>query len=157
MEIQESDVVRLLSKVEWSHPLGCWVYTGGISPNGYGRFWLNGKTVSPHRMAYIKWIGPIPGGYVIDHLCRTPSCLNPWHLEAVTQSVNVIRGNSTNEGGAAYHRNKTHCPQGHEYNAENTSIVTRRSGTERRCKACSRERWRKRSGYYDKLGRRPQS
>jgi hypothetical protein len=100
---------------------------------GYGRFQVGvGKCVQAHRWSYEQLIGPIPQGLVLDHLCRTPACVNPAHLEPVTSSTNVKRG----EVGLR-HRSKTHCPQGHEYSAENTYV---HRGTNRHCRACLRGR-----------------
>lgn len=47
-----------------------------------------------HRLAYERAKGPIALGAQIDHLCRVRECVNPDHLEVVTQTENVRRGNS---------------------------------------------------------------
>lgn len=60
------------------------------------------------------------------------ACVNPAHLEAVTQQENLRRGEVW-ENGARHHRNKTHCPHGHEYDENNTG---RRKGGGRKCRAC---------------------
>lgn len=109
------DIKRFWSKVEFKE--GCWPWRGAIfsKTKGRGQFKVNKKTVKAHRYAYALIKGPIPDGLTIDHLCRNPNCVNPWHLEAVTQKVNasrVIR--------------QTHCKRGHE----------RVAGT-RRCKICA--------------------
>lgn len=72
----------------------CWLWTGTMYPNGYGMFRINSPraTVLAHRFAYRKLRGPIPQGMVLDHLCREKSCINPWHLEIVSQRLNVQRG-----------------------------------------------------------------
>ena len=77
---------------------GCWLWVGGCYGNGYGSFGVGSLTegtrrkVLAHRFAYEQWNGPLAPGLVVDHLCRTPQCVNPDHLEAVTQQVNVKRG-----------------------------------------------------------------
>ena len=68
--------------------------------SGYGRVAVRtaeGKTEMglAHRWMYERAVGPIPAGYVIDHLCCNPSCVNPAHLEVVTQAENVHRGRAT--------------------------------------------------------------
>jgi hypothetical protein len=67
----------------------CWLWTGAML-NGYGKFWA-GKTVFAHRWSYERFIGPIPKGLHLDHLCRVPACVRPDHLEAVTNRENVLR------------------------------------------------------------------
>lgn len=113
----------------------CWLWRGGAMADGYGHFWLNGRTVKAHRVAY-EWLrGSIPTGLQLDHLCRTPACVNPSHLEIVTGRVNTLRGNTF----PARNSIKTHCPQGHPYDAENTYLSP--SGR-RHCRECGRQRCR---------------
>jgi hypothetical protein len=70
----------------------CWLWTGSSDRLGYGRFSTWPSVTLAHRFAYELLAGPIPDGLVIDHLCRTPSCVNPDHLEPVTQRENLRRG-----------------------------------------------------------------
>lgn len=70
---------------------GCWVWKRP-SPNGYGLLRVNGRQTLAHRSFYEMHIGPIPEGLSLDHLCRNPACVNPKHLEPVTQKINTIRG-----------------------------------------------------------------
>jgi len=115
----------------------CWLWIGGKHELGYGRFYLNGDKVPAHRFSYILAYGQIPKGIVIDHLCRTPSCVNPLHLEAVTQRVNMSRG-VIQERFKKWAASITHCPQGHEYTPENTQVYK----NNRTCKECRRIRKR---------------
>jgi hypothetical protein len=108
----------------------CWSWTGAVS-NTYGRIAAAQRTsYLAHRAAYETFAGPIPDGQQIDHLCRNRICINPAHLEAVTQQVNLARGN----GVYAVNARKTHCKRGHEFTSENTLI---QQGT-RKCRACKR-------------------
>lgn len=122
---------RLFEKVA-AGPNGCILFTGHLNNNGYGTTspgGNRGKSIYAHRAAYELLVGPIPPGLVLDHLCRTPRCINPYHLEPVTQVENMRRA-------AAY---RTHCPHGHAYTDEN---VIYRPGRGRECKVCRRE-WRR--------------
>lgn len=121
---------RFWAKVDVGHPLGCWEWTGSKTRR-YGAFWLDGQKYA-HRVAFTLLRGPIPDGLTLDHLCRNPPCVNPDHLEAVTQGENVARGNSP----PARHGRKTQCVNGHEFTPENT--YTRPDGTGRHCRACMR-------------------
>ncbi len=75
---------------------GCWVWNGRLNDDGYGVLdlsWRRGgpKSRSAHRLAYELFVGPIPDGLEIDHLCAVRRCVNPAHLEAVTHAENVRR------------------------------------------------------------------
>jgi hypothetical protein len=85
------DESRFLSKV-LKHPDGCWEWTAGRSGGpGYGAFSLGQRKVGAHRWSYENFVGPIPEGLELDHLCRNPGCVNPDHLEPVTRSENIRR------------------------------------------------------------------
>ena len=117
----------------------CWEWTAGRTC-GYGSFQAGTlrqpRTVRAHCWAYEHLIGPIPEGLESDHLCRNPGCVRLTHIELVTHAENVRRGNG---GVAARARQmaKTHCPQGHPYNATNTR---RDRYAKRHCRECGRLR-----------------
>lgn len=69
----------------------CWFWKGGLDTNGYGCFKIPSKQVIAHRFSYELFKGRIPKGLVIDHICRNKSCVNPDHLDAVTQKENISR------------------------------------------------------------------
>lgn len=122
---------RFWQYVDKSGPGGCWQWTGGHS-HGYGTFMVRSddgseRQVGAHRFAYQLVVGLVPDGLVLDHLCRNKSCVRPLHLEAVTQQVNVIRGDS-----AVW---SDQCRRGHPFDVENTYIDPRGY---RVCKTCRR-------------------
>ena len=73
---------------------GCWIWQGALDVDGYGKISVRGKQLYTHRVMYEIAFGPIPEGLQLDHLCRTPACMRPAHLEAVTCAENVQRGNA---------------------------------------------------------------
>lgn len=120
----------------------CWLWQGTVTLRGYGRLRKDGIYYPAHRISYEIHYGEIPEGLVIDHLChnRDPecnasteclhrSCVNPAHLEAVPERVNILRG----KGVCAIAAHKTHCPQGHPLAGDN--LLNSASGY-RICKAC---------------------
>jgi hypothetical protein len=130
MAERQSISERFWAKVDRLGAGECWEWLGYRSENGYGRF-MPVYTIAPlyaHRWSYEATHGPIPKGLQVDHLCRNRSCVNPSHLEVVTPRDNVLR--STNF--AAVHARKTHCPQGHPYDQQNTILYRGR----RHCRAC---------------------
>lgn len=110
---------------------GCWLWTGRTNGGGYGTIRLRGLRIAVHRWSYERYIGPVPEGMEIDHLCRTRNCLNPKHLEAVTHRTNLLRGETVPAKNLA----KRRCPVGHEYTKANT--YTYRGM--RYCRECRRE------------------
>lgn len=121
---------RFLERVSES-PSGCWLWNGATSPKGYGQFRFTVGRGTPgraHRWAYTRWVGLIPEGLTLDHLCRVRRCVNPAHLEPATIAENVHRAAAL----------RTHCGAGHEWTAEN--IYRPPSTGYRTCRSCARER-----------------
>lgn len=112
----------------------CWMWTGRVN-HGYGRFRFYGNEYSAHRFSYELHKGEIPETLVIDHLCRVTLCVNPDHLEVVTNVENVMRGYSR----SAVNARKTHCIRGHALDDVNTFVAPNGS---RHCRLCERERRR---------------
>lgn len=72
----------------------CWAWKGCRTSDGaYGKLSWSGCTMRAHRLAYELLVAPIPQGMTLDHRCRLTNCINPAHMEVVSHSENVIRGN----------------------------------------------------------------
>lgn len=132
--IQERCVVRESGCVEWIGSIAADGYgsaTIGMLPNGQARLRV------AHRVVWEMWNGPVPAGLELDHLCRNRCCVNPAHLEPVSQAENNRRSASP----SALNAKKTHCKRGHEFTPANTSLV--RGGPGRQCRICRRNAMRR--------------
>lgn len=108
-------------------PGPCWQWARGHNGKGYGQFSYKGKQWLTHRLSYELLDGPIPAGLQLDHLCRNPGCLNPQHLEPVTNLENALRG---------VRATKTHCIRNHPLSGDNLIIRKPHEPGRRRCRAC---------------------
>lgn len=116
---------------------GCWLWTGSLY-RGYGSVKLPGLSSWAHRSIYQALVGPLAPSVTLDHLCHTAdescvaadmcrhrACCLPAHLEPVSLADNIARGRGNGS--------KTHCPQDHEYTADN--IIWGSTGG-RHCRKC---------------------
>lgn len=113
---------------------GCWNWLLSKDRTGYGFVSIKSKTKYAHRVAFETFVGEIPAGMDLDHLCRNRSCVNPKHLEPVTRKENVRRGAGL---GGVLREVPSHCRHGHLLSKENT--YSWRGDKARRCKVCNRE------------------
>lgn len=120
---------RFWIKVRKDAQSGCWLWIAALDRLGYGSF----KRTKAHRWAYEHFVGPIPAGRELDHLCRNRSCVNPDHLEPVTHAENMARGANAV---------KTHCPAGHGY--EQTARIWHGRRHCRLCNNAASRRYRER-------------
>ena len=96
------DMDRFFSKIKVSKN-NCWEWIGAKIKAGYGEFYYKGKPVYAHRFAYELYNDKIPEDLELDHLCRNTICVNPQHLEPVTHTENLRRGEHNNQN-----KNKTY-------------------------------------------------
>jgi hypothetical protein len=121
-----------LAKISPEPNTGCWLWAASWNTTGYGNFWWEKRCHTAHRFIYERLFGSQDGNE-IDHLCRTPCCVNPVHLESVTVKVNNDRRIGLGKGN----RKKTHCRFGHPLSGENLdAFVTPEGHRKRRCRIC---------------------
>jgi hypothetical protein len=120
---------RFAEKVDRSD--GCWQWTGSRLNSGYGSFFHDGSGRPAHRVAYEIYVGSIPDGLTIDHLCRNKLCVRPDHLEPVSLSTNVRR----------VHGSETHCRRGHPRTPENACTRKDEIYSCRLCQRIARQAW----------------
>lgn len=130
-QLTNSDIERTMRCIQKTED--CWLWLGKPASTGYGQIGYGARKTrivrNPHRVIYELLVGDIPEGLQLDHLCRNRLCVNPNHLEPVTQKENLLRGDTI----PAKNKAKTHCIRGHEFTEENTY---RYGSNQRRCKTC---------------------
>jgi hypothetical protein len=90
----------------------CWFWTGSKNlshKKEYGMFFVKDKSILAHRFSYLLHNGTIDTSLVIDHICDNGLCVNPTHLQQITNRENILKGNGT----SAMHHKATHCAKGH--------------------------------------------
>jgi len=131
--VKQPVLQRFMEYVSPEPMSGCWLWTGTYNRDSYGLFWRSASYghFQAHRAAFELLKGPVEPHLQIDHVCRVRDCVNPDHLEQVTQRVNLARS------GLA-HVDPKFCRKGHEYTAENTYHPKHRP-RERICRTCNAE------------------
>ncbi len=113
---------------------GCWETTYGLCPSWpYPVVHFHGRRVKVIILMYEEFFGLVPAGLVLDHTCENKGCINPMHVEPVTNKENTLR----------YHQRRPMCKNGHLWTLDNT----RYNKGKRACKECDREAvraWRSR-------------
>jgi len=107
----------------------CWNWLGPKNPLGYGQTSIHSQGYKAHRVSYYLKYGYIDEYLTIDHLCKNPSCVNPDHLELVTQRENVLRSDNQ----ASKNAKKQFCLKGHKLSGEN---LLQYPDGRRGCKIC---------------------
>lgn len=156
---------RFWAKVDIDFETGCWVWRASKFNTGYGAISWQGTARTAHSVSWDAYNGAVDDGLELDHLCRNRACVSPYHLEPVTHQENVRRGAASGQGycraghpkevgakcltcsrissgwmGQPVTGERTQCPEGHEYSAENTWVEP--STGRRRCKICKRDQQR---------------
>jgi len=108
----------------------CWDWTASLHTHGYGQIGIDRRPRLAHRVSYELMRHDIPDGLSLDHLCRRKVCVNPWHLEPVTQMVNTQRANGWAEGV---------CSNGHTL----SEVGIYECKTQRTCRRCREIAWDK--------------
>lgn len=115
----------------------CWFWIGSVDDKGYGNFSEDGKYWSSHRYSYRLHFGEFDTQLKVCHTCDTTGCVRPDHLFLGTHTDNMHDAKAKGRLHGIY-REKTNCPQGHEYNAENTYY--KKNYPSKYCKKCMHER-----------------
>jgi hypothetical protein len=117
----------------------CWIWKLALNASGYGQGFPPGskRPDTAHRFTYREYVGEIPNGLHLDHLCRVRDCCNPDHLEPVTPAENARRAIPYNPH---FWRKRERCQRGHELSGRNVMLSP---NGERRCRTCKNE-WARR-------------
>lgn len=139
----ESEIERFFALIGNQTEFYCWPWLGFFDKDGYPLFRRqNGSSCRAQRYSYETFRTTIPDRLVTDHICRNKICVNPFHLQAVTDKVNLLRGN----GACALNSRKRICKWGHPLSGENLITYKYKNSIFRACRECrrrtAREWWR---------------
>jgi hypothetical protein len=147
-DIKEESLIRLLRKINFDGPRGCWLWTGYCHPSGYGGATVGGKGVLVHRFLWSVLTGnPTPRSIDLHHkteeptLCVGPQCCNPQHLEPLSRAAHYVVS-PTNITHSEWTGSR--CSAGHDITNPESVYVNPKTG-KRKCKACNNE-WQKSRG-----------
>lgn len=118
--------------VRWE---GCWEWNRGRDKDGYGKFWLDGRTEQAHRVAWETFRGPIPDGKIICHHCDNPPCVNPDHLFLGTHLDNTL------DAEAKGRRVACHSDEANEKRSGSMTGIKRSDETRAKMAAAAKKRW----------------
>ena len=118
---------------------GCWLWMQAIAGGGYGAIGVHGKVKRAHRVSYECFVGAIPAGMVIDHMCRTRSCVNPDHLRVVTLGINAVENSFSS---AAINKQKLVCPK---CSGDYVTMMLYTGKRGRQCPKCYRDNYNRKN------------
>jgi hypothetical protein len=98
----EATITRIgrYEEADTGYTTPCWLWLQKKDRRGYGLKQIKRVTWTAHRWAYTVLVGPVPRDLDLDHLCRVKGCVNPDHMEPVTQSVNMLRSYAARRAAA---------------------------------------------------------
>ena len=56
----------------------CWTWHGGVSSEGYGRYWINGRQEYAHKLSWQMVYGKPKSNIYMK--CKNKLCIKPEHL-----------------------------------------------------------------------------
>lgn len=142
---RDKQLARVMKHVAVNVVTGCWEWLGYCDKEGYAKSHITigcGQYLMRRAHVVVWWLvkqQPVPDGLDLDHLCRNRKCVNPDHMEPVTEQVNTLRGT----GPSAINARKTHCINGHPLEGDNLYLQGGKYGISRQCRICKRERLRR--------------
>lgn len=124
---------RFFSRIQQAGDCWIWLNADGTPcTRRYGEIWVTpDRRESVHVFSYKLFVGEIPEGLTLDHLCRRTLCCNPWHLEPVPTRINILRSDSP----PARNARKLVCQEGHALLEANLYV---KPNGQRRCRTCFR-------------------
>jgi hypothetical protein len=137
------DNIEVVQAVDGFTP--CWEWQASLNDLGYGQSVGGGKDGShgkAYRASYMAFVGPVPNRLHLDHLCSNHPCVNPEHLEPVTQRENVQRAVAHHKANGTGNWTRLDvCAKGlHAMTGDNVSITHSGGRPHRNCVTCVNDR-----------------